>query len=798
MPGYVSGDDVVVRFGSDVDDYVRGLDQAEQKFMHFAHTVSTAKIPSLDDVMGMSGGTNKFTQHVDVIVGQANRLTAAAATVSKAYQDIGAAMGMGPSSPLFGQAGSTRGASPAELDAIKRLRNVQLGLPPDGGPLRGRPSFARTPFDFNTGGLAGRGGGGGGRGRNPYGDEDEGFRWNWMSSIIGGIGGRTFGGHLAGLGGMLGGGVGGPFGAVAGIAGGMAIHGMEVVFDKVRDAAVSAFSAIVSGSIEAARYAVKLGMEYERVLTAFRVLTGSRAVGENLFANIQQLGINTPYTTRQLAGEAQTLLGYGVESRNMIPVLSRLGDIAGGDPERLGRLSLAYGQVLSHGRLQGQELRQFAEAGVGVEDFAQTAGMTGRQFKTTMQTIGVDADVMINTINRLTNAGGRFAGMSQEQMKTVSGAWSNLVERVEIFAGKFGMQGMQKLNIAGNINELADDLASVNQYGEQFVDWLGRAKTALDPFGTAFNAIKNDAAGIFDGVFGTDKKWEDLGDTITNWATDVVAAFLMLKATVQATYNLIMTGPRGVKIGMDLAEIAIRADPMLNKALGKTKLTDVLFPAGSAGGIVSDVWDNSKEMAATMMAEARKERMNNRIRRTGVDLVPGFGEIASVGKFLAGQPADIPRNIRLDAETASYTDKIAADFKVHKGHPFDIFNRGMGLISKAENFGKDMANPLMGGLAAGMGGILGALSKEQADFGRLKLYHELAQSVGAERVGMAPAAAQGSQAAQDIINQNQTQQTNVLMQVLEVLTEAKAIADEQKRIEQQQLDALNMWQGKGL
>ena len=72
------------------------------------------------------------------------------------------------------------------------------------------------------------------------------------------------------------------------------------------------------------------------------------------------------------------MLNFGVETGRVLPLLKQLGDISGGNKDRLQSLSLVLGQVSAAGRLQGQDNLQFINA--GFNPLQELAKMTGKSY----------------------------------------------------------------------------------------------------------------------------------------------------------------------------------------------------------------------------------------------------------------------------------------------------------------------------------------------------------------------------------------------------------------------------------
>ena len=108
---------------------------------------------------------------------------------------------------------------------------------------------------------------------------------------------------------------------------------------------------------------VKLGSEAEQTNVAFSTLVGNEAKAASMLGEITQFAAETPFGKLDLTKNAQLMLNFGVATDRVLPLLRQLGDISGGDAERLSSLSLVLGQVSAAGKLQGQDLLQFINAG---------------------------------------------------------------------------------------------------------------------------------------------------------------------------------------------------------------------------------------------------------------------------------------------------------------------------------------------------------------------------------------------------------------------------------------------------
>lgn len=119
------------------------------------------------------------------------------------------------------------------------------------------------------------------------------------------------------------------------------------------------------------------------------------------------------------------LMAFGVGTGEIIDTMRMLGDVASGVGIPLERISLAYGQVLAKGKLQGGELMQFTEAGIPiVETLSQQLGVSTEKFYKLVEGGKISAEQVKGAFEQMTGAGGKFYGMMAKQSTTLNGLFS--------------------------------------------------------------------------------------------------------------------------------------------------------------------------------------------------------------------------------------------------------------------------------------------------------------------------------------------------------------------------------------
>lgn len=176
----------------------------------------------------------------------------------------------------------------------------------------------------------------------------------------------------------------------------------------------------------------KLGMEAETTATAFEVLVGSEEKAAGLLKQLDKFAADTPFNKLQLTQNAQQMMNFGVASDKVMGYLQQLGDISGGNAERFSSLSLVLGQVSASGKLMGQDLLQFINA--GFNPLKELEAMTGKSYKELQELMSkgeITFDHVAAAMANATGEGGKFHGMMEKQSQTLGGRWSTMVDTIQ-------------------------------------------------------------------------------------------------------------------------------------------------------------------------------------------------------------------------------------------------------------------------------------------------------------------------------------------------------------------------------
>lgn len=220
--------------------------------------------------------------------------------------------------------------------------------------------------------------------------------------------------------------------------------------------------------------------EREKLQTDIGTLLGDDAAGKQFSDYITQFAKATPYGISELSGLAKGLIQYNVSLEDTKMYMQQLGDIAMGDKQKMASLGVVLGQVASAGRLQGQDLMQFINAGFNpLSVLSEMTGKTMAQLRDDMSQGAISFEMVSAALKKATSEGGRFYKGMEKGSKTLSGLWSTAMDNIKQsladafeknqdklkdFARRIGELDLSKLvdglaNVAGAVLRIGEVLA---------------------------------------------------------------------------------------------------------------------------------------------------------------------------------------------------------------------------------------------------------------------------------------------------------------------------------------------------
>jgi tape measure domain-containing protein len=247
---------------------------------------------------------------------------------------------------------------------------------------------------------------------------------------------------------------------------------------------ISAIGSVFRGIGGGATGLVQLAADAEQTAVSFEVMLGSAEQSTSMLAQMRQFAASTPMETKDITEAGKTLLQFGVDAQNVMPLLRMLGDVSGGNADRFKSLSLAFGQVSASGRLQGQDLLQMINSGFNpLKVISEQTGESMADLKAKMEAGGISTQMVVDAFKSATSEGGQFHGMMDKQSKTTAGLFSSLKDNVSLAMTDIGKALIDGFDLNGL---MADTSAFLEMFRGQ---WLPGIVQGINTLGASFGML---------------------------------------------------------------------------------------------------------------------------------------------------------------------------------------------------------------------------------------------------------------------------------------------------------------------
>lgn len=210
---------------------------------------------------------------------------------------------------------------------------------------------------------------------------------------------------------------------------------------------------------------IKSAADLQKTSASFQVLIGNVEVANELFGRLARFANTTPFEFPQIAKGAQTLLGFGVQARDVETVLRQLGDIAGATGGDLNALTLVAGQIFAQGKIQAQDFYQIINSGAGALGplIAKNLGVNGvGALREEFEKGTVTAQAFFDALRQATLQGGFAFEGTDKLAQTFSGRLATLKDDIlELGRNLIGVKLDDRLGLVVQPGGVFDQLTQV-------------------------------------------------------------------------------------------------------------------------------------------------------------------------------------------------------------------------------------------------------------------------------------------------------------------------------------------------
>lgn len=239
--------------------------------------------------------------------------------------------------------------------------------------------------------------------------------------------------------------------------------------------AIGSFIALTKSIVNFSKSSIDAFAEYEMIEANLSIVLGSAERASIAFDELKVMAAKTPFEVAGLANAAVQLKQTGTAMSDMIPVLTMLGDAAGGSNEKLNRIVMNYAQIQSVGKTTAIDIRQFAQMGLPIYEIFKKMGITGN----------ATAEQVKEAFRIMTSEGGAFFNGMAIGAGTLSGKTSTLKDTWTEFQATWAENsGLAKIwgNVIDGVTKaIQKQTDTINQYHKE-VELRGKIDKGLADF----------------------------------------------------------------------------------------------------------------------------------------------------------------------------------------------------------------------------------------------------------------------------------------------------------------------------
>lgn len=393
-------------------------------------------------------------------------------------------------------------------------------------------------------------------------------------------------------------------------------------------------------------------LEYQRVSLGH--LLQDLDKGNALFERIKEAAIESPFRIKDLVTYTKQLAAYRIEQEELFDTTKRLADISAGLGVDMNRLILAYGQVRAASVLRGQELRQFTEAGIPLvellaDKFTDLRGemvTTADVFKLISER-AVPFSAISDIFEDLTEKGGMFYKMQEEQAKTLKGRWEKLKDAYDVALQSVGdTDTFQRTNdiVLGALRFIADNLRIIIKLADSaVVSWAAyNAVMLIAGKRTKIVATEEQAAAIATAV-----RSKSISGVVVKIMGQTAAEKALTAATTQATI-----GTTALSRALGRLKVVLLTNPWTAAAAAILGLVLALTRYKKSADEASEATNTLNRAVDDMHTENQR---HDRVSK----LIEQYEKLSKVSERNVAQNESLSRTMKkLAAEFPEYSEKI--------------------------------------------------------------------------------------------------------------------------------------------
>lgn len=229
--------------------------------------------------------------------------------------------------------------------------------------------------------------------------------------------------------------------------------------------------------------------QYELLERSLGVLVGSFERGSEIFNELNEMAMKSPFTLIELGTAAKQLTAYNFSADEVVDTTRRLADISAALGVSMERLTYNLGQIKAQGVLNARDARDFANAGLAIVPMLAQMYTEQKRFGDQVVTTAQVYDMMskklvsysdvLQVLYKITDEGGKFFDFQAKQAETLKVQMNNLTLAMNNMYNEIG---------ASNQGLLVGSVQTIKKIFENWRTVVSLIKSLIVTYG-AYRAI---------------------------------------------------------------------------------------------------------------------------------------------------------------------------------------------------------------------------------------------------------------------------------------------------------------------
>lgn len=396
---------------------------------------------------------------------------------------------------------------------------------------------------------------------------------------------------------------------------------------------------LIAATGAAAKWGMATASAAEQAEIAFTTMLGGADKAKEMLDSLAAFAAKTPFELAGLTEASQKLLAYGFKAKEVIPLLTAVGDATAGlgtGQQGIDSITRALGQMKAKGKVSAEEMLQLTEAGVPawqmLADTISKGNVAGAMEK--VKKGAVKADEAIAALQAGMNK--KFGGMMEKQATTLTGILSNMGDAVEgVVRTIYKSDAWERLSaaLAGLADNLAPFIEKLMPSAEALIDSVAHKVSTLSSFLESLSAENvQDIVNTIKLVAGMGPVLMVIGkalSTASNMVSPFIKGFSVAENSVRSLFSVASKMSQGLSQALK-GPLAPFVNGMKEHVVGATQSVAQGF--GNLKDVASSAFSNIKSGISSMAASLQNGALNaiNAFKNN----VNGIKDIAkSVGSF---------------------------------------------------------------------------------------------------------------------------------------------------------------------